>query len=190
MENARFKCSFIGDFSTGKTSIIHALLDSPKLDPTSTLGIDFFTKTISYAGKLIHLSIWDTAGSERFHSLMHSYLRDSSLIVIVYDTTKATSNIIRWMRIAEQHSPQVVGIVGNKTDLTLENNENFDELLFPWSRQDIHIVRSTCSARDSASVKDFMKRCLKELMVEKFNRSIQEPIQFHVKSPEPHTCCT
>ena len=33
----------------------------------------------------IRLQLWDTAGQERFRSLIPSYIRDSSVAVIVYD---------------------------------------------------------------------------------------------------------
>ena len=35
----------------------------------------------------IRLQLWDTAGQERFRSLIPSYIRDSSVAVIVYDVT-------------------------------------------------------------------------------------------------------
>lgn len=37
--------------------------------------------------KTIKLQLWDTAGQERFRSLIPSYIRDSSVAVVVYDIT-------------------------------------------------------------------------------------------------------
>ena len=39
----------------------------------------------------VRLQLWDTAGQERFRSLIPSYIRDSSVAVVVYDIT---SNLI------------------------------------------------------------------------------------------------
>ena len=39
----------------------------------------------------VRLELWDTAGQERFRSLIPSYIRDSSVAVVVYDIT---SNLI------------------------------------------------------------------------------------------------
>ena len=39
----------------------------------------------------VRLQLWDTAGQERFRSLTPSYIRDSSVAVVVYDIT---SNLI------------------------------------------------------------------------------------------------
>jgi Ras-related protein Rab-6A len=38
--------------------------------------------------------LWDTAGQERFRSLIPSYIRDSSIVVIVYDVTSQSSFLI------------------------------------------------------------------------------------------------
>ena len=37
--------------------------------------------------RVVRLQLWDTAGQERFRSLIPSYIRDSSVAVIVYDVT-------------------------------------------------------------------------------------------------------
>lgn len=35
----------------------------------------------------VRLQLWDTAGQERFRSLIPSYIRDSTVAVVVYDIT-------------------------------------------------------------------------------------------------------
>lgn len=37
--------------------------------------------------RTVRLQLWDTAGQERFRSLIPSYIRDSSVAVVVYDVT-------------------------------------------------------------------------------------------------------
>jgi len=41
----------------------------------------------------IRLQLWDTAGQERFRSLIPSYIRDSSVAVIVYDIASELADI-------------------------------------------------------------------------------------------------
>ena len=53
----------------------------------TTIGIDFMSKTIYLEDRTVRVQIWDTAGQERFRSLIPSYIRDSSVAVIVYDIT-------------------------------------------------------------------------------------------------------
>jgi Ras-related protein Rab-6A len=65
--------------------------------------------------------LWDTAGQERFRSLIPSYIRDSSVAVIVYDITNRASflNTSKWVEDVrgERGSDVVIMLVGNKTDL-------------------------------------------------------------------------
>jgi Ras-related protein Rab-6A len=41
--------------------------------------------------RTVRLQLWDTAGQERFRSLIPSYIRDSSVAVVVYDIS-STAN--------------------------------------------------------------------------------------------------
>jgi len=47
----------------------------------------------------VRLQLWDTAGQERFRSLIPSYIRDSSVAVVVYDVSSRSSflNTARWI---------------------------------------------------------------------------------------------
>ena len=42
----------------------------------------------------IRLQLWDTAGQERFRSLIPSYIRDSSVAVVVYDITSKYTTLL------------------------------------------------------------------------------------------------
>lgn len=45
--------------------------------------------------KMVRLQLWDTAGQERFRSLIPSYIKDSSVAVVVYDITSNKSFSLR-----------------------------------------------------------------------------------------------
>lgn len=42
----------------------------------------------------MRLQLWDTAGQERFRSLIPSYIRDSSVAVVVYDIASKLDCIV------------------------------------------------------------------------------------------------
>ncbi|KAI3669297.1 hypothetical protein L6452_40528 [Arctium lappa] len=90
---ARYKLVILGDQSVGKSSIITKFMYD-KFDTTyqPTIGIDFLSKTIYLEDRTIRLQIWDTAGQERFRSLIPSYIKDSTVAVIVYDVTILVGN--------------------------------------------------------------------------------------------------
>lgn len=72
----------------GKTSLITRFMyDTFDNTYQATIGIDFLSKTMYLEDRTVRLQLWDTAGQERFRSLIPSYIRDSSVAVVVYDIT-------------------------------------------------------------------------------------------------------
>ncbi|MCO5548707.1 hypothetical protein L7F22_002166 [Adiantum nelumboides] len=73
----------------------------------------------------------DTAGQERFRSLIPSYIRDSSVAVVVYDVANRQSflNTARWVEEVrtERGSDVIIMLVGNKTDLVDKRQVSIEE---------------------------------------------------------------
>lgn len=134
----KFKLVFLGEQSVGKTSLITRFMyDNFDAQYAATIGIDFLSKTMYLDDRTVRLQLWDTAGQERFRSLIPSYIRDSSVAVVVYDVTseqplssyekhKLTSigrvsfqNTAKWVDDvrAERGNDVIIVLVGNKTDL-------------------------------------------------------------------------
>jgi len=57
------------------------------------VGVDFVSKTVNVENKSLRMQLWDTAGQERFHSLIPSYIKDSSAAIIVFDITSTSLSI-------------------------------------------------------------------------------------------------
>lgn len=87
----------------------------------ATIGIDFLSKTMYLEDRTVRLQLWDTAGQERFRSLIPSYIRDSSVAVVVYDISslKSFQNTRKWVDDVrgERGTDVIIVLVGNKTDL-------------------------------------------------------------------------
>ena len=106
----------------GKTSLITRFMyDSFDNMYQATIGIDFLSKTMYLEDRTVRLQLWDTAGQERFRSLIPSYIRDSSVAVVVYDITskKSFENTRKWVDDVrgERGNDVIIVLVGNKTDL-------------------------------------------------------------------------
>ena len=88
-------------------------------------------QTIFLADRTVRLQIWDSAGQERFRSLIPSYIRDSSVALVVYDITSRPSfvNAGRWIEDvrAERGADVLIVLVGNKTDMPERRVVSFDE---------------------------------------------------------------
>ncbi|KAI9144369.1 putative YPT6-GTP-binding protein of the rab family [Paraphysoderma sedebokerense] len=119
----KFKLVFLGEQSVGKTSLITRFMyDTFDNTYQATIGIDFLSKTMYLEDRTVRLQLWDTAGQERFRSLIPSYIRDSSVAVVVYDITNRNSfmNTSKWIDDvrAERGNDVIIVLVGNKTDLS------------------------------------------------------------------------
>uniref|UniRef100_A0A1I8G1M9 FSH1 domain-containing protein n=1 Tax=Macrostomum lignano TaxID=282301 RepID=A0A1I8G1M9_9PLAT len=159
--------SAINSILVGKTSLITRFMyDSFDSTYQATIGIDFLSKTMYLEDRTIRLQLWDTAGQERFRSLIPSYIRDSSVAVVVYDITNVTSfqQTARWIDDvrAERGSDVVVMLVGNKTDLadkrqvTLEDGER--------RSKELGVLFTETSAKAGYNVKQLFRRIAAELL--------------------------
>lgn len=129
---SKYKLVFLGDESVGKTSIITRFMyDTFEETYKVTIGIDFVSKTMYLEDRIVRLQLWDTAGQERFRSLIPSYIRDSSVAVVVYDITNRASfqNTEQWIEDikAERGNDVVIMLVGNKSDLQEKRQVSVEE---------------------------------------------------------------
>mmetsp|Transcript_18580 Transcript_18580/g.41188 ORF Transcript_18580/g.41188 Transcript_18580/m.41188 type:complete len:201 (-) Transcript_18580:1400-2002(-) len=121
----KYKFVFLGEQSVGKTSTITRFMyDTFDSNYQATIGIDFLSKTMHLEDRSLRLQLWDTAGQERFRSLIPSYIRDSSVAVIMYDVTNKASflNTVKWIEDVDAEKKGsgrdiVIMLVGNKVDL-------------------------------------------------------------------------
>ena len=123
----------IGDQFVGKSSIINRYIDDKfNEDIKPTLGIDFKTKMIQKGENLIKISIYDTAGEEKYRHLIKNYYNGSNGILLVFDITDKNSfdNLNFWLDELEKNcnlNNLYIFLVGNKTDLKKERKVSYDE---------------------------------------------------------------
>ena len=71
----------------------------------------------------LQLSIWDTAGVERFRTLTRNYYRNAHAAVFVYSVAEASSlhYLAQWIKDTQNFAPSAVRmLIGNKVDLEPE----------------------------------------------------------------------
>jgi Ras-related protein Rab-8A len=117
------KIALVGDYGVGKTCIVSRFArDYFPMTDMSTLGVDFDSKVIEFKENNYKLQIWDTAGQEKFQSIVKSYIRDVNVCILVFDVNhmKTFQNLKKWLDhviyITEVDNT-VLQVVGNKTDL-------------------------------------------------------------------------
>ncbi|KAL5973703.1 Ras-related protein RABH1b [Asimina triloba] len=195
---AKYKLVFLGDQSVGKTSIITRFMYD-KFDNTyqvrvydaageilrsirhfhesrkrigiyATIGIDFLSKTMYLEDRTVRLQLWDTAGQERFRSLIPSYIRDSSVAVIVYDVAKLVLGFVggicrqsflntsKWIEEVrtERGSDVIIVLVGNKTDLVDKRQVSIEE--GEAKGRELHVMFIETSAKAGFNIKALFRK--------------------------------
>ena len=127
------KIILVGDSGTGKSCLGYRIATN-KFNPDEqiTIGVDFCSTIINVKGKNMKFNIWDTAGQEKYNSLIRGYYKGSHGCLIVFDITNRTTfeNVKKWFHEVTniQNDPLnldniiknpnlVVMLVGNKNDL-------------------------------------------------------------------------
>ena len=135
-EIPKYKLIFLGDQSVGKSCILNRFMnDTFTEEYQATIGLDFQSKNVQIDNQDIHLLLYDTAGQEKFRSLIPMYTRDANIILLVYDISSKDSfvHLTDWLNdLTTINKDEVIfAVVGNKIDLEeqrvvkLEEGENF-----------------------------------------------------------------
>ena len=121
----KFKVMVVGDQGTGKSCILNRFVND-KFDEQyqATIGLDFHSKNVEINGHDIRLILYDTAGQEKFRSLIPMYIREAQVILLIYDISNMESfnSINKWFTdVLDVKSTEAVYVlIGNKTDLESE----------------------------------------------------------------------
>jgi small GTP-binding protein len=90
-------------------------------DGIATIAADHHSKQVTVDGQPHNISAWDTAGQDRYRSIVRSYYRGTHGIILVYDVTSQESfdSLTTWLDEIESTAPARVPVVlvGNKLDL-------------------------------------------------------------------------
>nr|ABD65449.1 Rab-like3 [Suberites domuncula] len=116
-----YKVVLLGELGVGKTSLFRRLKDNSFDEyQTATTGIDSCSKVVKIDGSTVMLSIWDTAGVERFRTLTRNYYRNAHAAVFVYSVSDASSlhYLAQWIKDAQNFAPSATRmLLGNKVDI-------------------------------------------------------------------------
>jgi len=116
------KVVLLGDSGVGKTSVSTRYVQATFAeDQPSTIGASFLTKRVVVGDWRVKLSIWDTAGAERFRSMTPMYYRSSQAAVVMYDvgSEESFAGVESWINELRDNvsGDIVIAIVANKCDL-------------------------------------------------------------------------
>jgi Ras-related protein Rab-11A len=87
-----YKVILLGESAVGKTSIINRLAKDTFSNFTkSTINEFYIEKELEIKENKILFQIWDTAGQEKYRSIVKNYYKGAVAAILVYDITNLES---------------------------------------------------------------------------------------------------
>lgn len=160
------KTILVGMSGTGKTNIINAITGQKfEENKFTTSTSSFVDKYMTVKNKKYRLEIWDTAGQEKFRSLTKIFIKDSKIVIFVYDITTRASfeEIDFWVSTVKdilKEDKIVYGLAGNKKDLF--QNEAVEEEEGEKKAQEIGALFKLTSAKTGQGINEFIQSLLEE----------------------------
>jgi len=119
-----YKFIILGNSNCGKTSLLTRYIDNviEHEEYNPTIGVDFKVKIVQSNNKHIKINIWDTAGQEKFKSIISYYYKNVAAAILLFDVTKRSSfdSIPSWIeeiKLNCELSDQIpMVLIGNKND--------------------------------------------------------------------------
>ena len=155
-EEISIKICMVGDSSVGKTCIVNRYVNETyDGNEKSTVGVNFISTLALIKGKMQKVTLWDTAGEERFRAMIDLYFRNALGAFCVYDVTQRETfeHLPDWIERVRNVEPAIkIHILGNKCDLQpiLIHQEEIDNLCNKFNVN--HTFVSACNGTNIKSV--------------------------------------
>ena len=197
-----YKFALLGDSQVGKTSIFRKISTGNFTEENiSTIGTD--KRSLNYTDleldingkkekKSFEISLFDTAGQDRFRSITKGYIRGSDGIILIYDVTskKSFEGIQNWVKqLKELPSRICIAIAANKIDKdnrvisTDEGTKFSKEIGYPFFET---------SAKDGTNIDECFDCLIKQIYNNYINSPVNDDnikISNNNKNNESKGCC-
>ena len=167
-DDNEIKVILVGESGTGKTSLINVAVGlSFNPDIVTTSSSTYVQKSFQISGKEYKLNLWDTIGQEKYRALTKIFIKDSKIVIFVYDITKKKTfdELEFWIKTIEEilGKEAVIGIVGNKSDLYLKEDVK-EEIASNYAKSKGAFFKTTSAKADPLSFIKFLEILLKEYL--------------------------
>ena len=173
-EEIKYKLIVIGDENVGKTSIINRFKNnqfSPEYEPT--VGLDFQSIPILIDEQSVTLLLYDTAGQEKFKSLIPLYTNEANIILLIYDISNKESfeNIGKWFDSLNNINKEevVFALVGNKSDLDF-NRKVTKEEAESYAKEHNYVFQEVSALSGEGIQELFMNKLIDQIRVQFIQR--------------------
>ncbi|CAD8049540.1 unnamed protein product [Paramecium sonneborni] len=138
-DNRDLKIIVVGNSSVGKTSLIVKYKTNQfSLQTTGTVGVDMsIDKNVNINNNMYDVAIWDTAGQEKYQSIVKISSQNAHASLICFDLSDPLSldSVASWIQFLKSEGPQNIQIiiVGTKKDLNVQyTQEQLKQISIAW----------------------------------------------------------
>ena len=181
------KAILVGDAAVGKTSLIRVATGQKFLEQMkSTMAANCTEKIIKIGSLNYSVNLWDTAGQELYSKLNGIFFRGADIVIFVYDITNKNSfeSLDNWIKILEDNtnsdSKYVCGIVGNKKDLTKEQQIT-EKMGKEYAKSKKMKFKMVSAKVDPISFNKFLAELVKDDKNNLLNKEVNISLKHHKK---------
>lgn len=197
----KIKLILVGDSNVGKTTFFNKLRDEPYSNPTSTIGVDFMAINREYKEEKMKICLWDTAGQEKFKSIVNTYFREASGIILMFDLSEYSSyiNLQNWLNMLAyenkcSHEHPIL-LIGNKSDKkNIIPNQELEQFK---QKENVIYKETSCLTVDKKCLENLIDLLLEKILnlngickgVVKYNEKEEKIIQKGKEENQKKGCC-
>lgn len=174
MIEIKLKLILVGDSGVGKSSLLKRKVDKKFFnDFVSTIGVDFNTLYFLRDTCSFKAYVWDTAGQEKFNTLIEVYYRDLTAGLVMYDINNRESynNIDNWIsKLRKENSEIPIFIIGTKTDVK-NKREVYDTDLEKYKKEGISVFE--CSAKENTNIDELFNNIIDNIYTKIKNKELK-----------------
>ena len=152
--------------------------------------MDFHSKNVKIDNQDVRLLLFDTAGQEKFRSLIPMYIRDANIIILVYDIASKWTSIITildkdsfkhattgWLEQIKdlKKNDAIFALVGNKCDL-IDSREVSTEEAISVAKEKSFIFQEV-SALSGANINSLFYKQIFDQIVMQIRANMDEPVE-------------
>ena len=185
-----YKVVVVGSIGVGKTSVAERFrLGYFIQDPHPTVGSAYETVTVATPNGDVAMNVWDTAGQEKYRSLVPMYLKGADAVLVVFDVSHpfdvdSISELITHARSFADQSARVY-IVGNKIDLISEDQVmNLRQVVLGLADDAIFV-----SAKTGVGINFFFETVAVKLSRCEHERHHKQVLRLEQRGGQDDKCC-
>ena len=170
MDIRDYQVVFIGPSGCGtKTALILRIVDNYfDIQTIATLGVDGKPKRVKLEnGEIIKLSLYDTAGQERFRSITFQYISKADCIVLGFSVTEESDLMdIKnsfYPKVKEYPNIKLIYLVGNKIDVEDKERKVDKEKALNFAKEN-NLRYFEISCKTGKGIQEFYNDLIKEIV--------------------------